>query len=191
MTRPVVLVDMDGPLADFEGAFYDLCADQAMPMHAGRVHKRLPCRKHRFLTDCLTSQDKKFARYVIENSDWFRHLDVTPGAIQGINELAEHVDVWICTKPLEANARCRDDKAAWIRDHLGTDWEHRLILAPDKSMIRGDLLLDDAPKRLWLTDATWKPVMFTMPWNQAGSAWDEIPHWTWGDPVDELLAHVA
>ncbi len=110
-----------------------------------------------------------------------------PGAVDGFLELAEVAPVWIVTKPLEANLTCRDDKALWIRQHLGKEWERRLIITPDKSMVHGSVLLDDAPKPEWFGRATWVPVIYPWSFNGLGSEWADLPRWQWGDWPQRLL----
>lgn len=39
--------------------------------------------------------------------------------------------------------------AQWLVEHIGDGWDRRLILTPDKSLVVGDILLDDAPKHEW------------------------------------------
>lgn len=199
MNGITVLVDQDGPLADFDARFYQHCVDNGFPMHGGAVHADALCTEHRFATDCLDGVHATAARQHVNQTHWFRDLPVVEGAVDGINALAAHPDVaevWICTKPLEANPHCQSDKAAWVRRHLGEEWLRRLIITPDKSMVRGDVLLDDAPKPAWFPQASWCPVIFPMSWNPAGGSWsaqqglDDIPRWDWSRPVDELIATV-
>lgn len=182
--QPIVLVDMDGPLADFDAEFFAACERNGWAMDCTIEQQR-----HRFATDHIPDKaHRAAARAHVDSTDWFRHLPVTRGAIEGMAVLAEHADVWICSKPLEANATCRDDKAWWLAKHFGDEWARRLILAPDKSLVYGDLLLDDAPNPDWYLRCTWRPVIFPTPWNGAGSKWDDIDaRWTWGDPIDVLL----
>lgn len=185
MPKPIVLVDMDGPLADFDRQFYDLCATNGWPLHS-----TFETQCHRFATDCMLDQDHaRAARIEVNSTRWFLDLPVVEGAVDGLNELAERADVWICTKPLEANVTCRDDKAAWLARHFGDRWLQRLILAPNKSMVRGNVLLDDAPKLDWLGAAAWRAVIYPTVWNGGGSAWGGLPRWSWGDSVEELLSH--
>lgn len=181
--KPVVLVDMDGPLAGFDERFFEVCHDNGWELHSD-VHTQC----HRFATDCLVNPDHiKLARKMVEETHWFADLPVTPGCQEGIEALAKVADVWICTKPLEANRNCRDDKAAWIEKHLGYRWLERMILAPNKGMVRGDVLLDDAIKLPWLAYAEWEPVVFPMPWNGEGTDWAEFRRWSWDQPIEDLL----
>lgn len=182
--RPTILVDQDGVLADFDSHFWERCLQRGYSFDCEPHEQR-----HRFATDHMTDKwERTHARFMVDHDeDWFADLPVIPGAVEGINALAEVADVWICTKPLEANTNCRDGKAQWVREHLGTEWEKRLIIAPDKSLIVGDILLDDAIKLEWLPRATWLPVVFPAPFNGAGSEWERLPRWDWSQPVEELL----
>lgn len=182
--KPVVLMDMDGPLAAFDDRIYELAPQEGF---GWEFICPTPCAEHRFLTDCVSAEHAKDMRQFINGSRWFLDLPVVEGAVDGMNELARHADVWICTKPLEANVYCRDDKASWVRRHLGEQWEQRLILAPDKSLVFGAALVDDAIKSDWIPQAFWSPIVFRMPWNGDGSKWADLPHWDWSEGVDQLM----
>jgi 5'-nucleotidase len=173
---------MDGPLADFDRHFFKRCAESGWLMdcdYAGQVH--------RFATDHIPDKEhRRLAREMVDSTRWFYDLPVTPGSQEGLEELAQHAEVWVCTKPLEANATCRDDKAAWLARHFGEWWVKRLILAPDKSLVMGDVLLDDAPHPRWFQRAAWTPVIFPMSWNGPGSKWDGMCRWKWGDNIEHF-----
>lgn len=183
MGQPIFLVDMDGPLADFDRHFFERCEALGLTFDCTYATQR-----HRFASDHIPDRFQRTAsRHMVNTSGWFRNLPVTEGAVAGLNELAEHAEVWICTKPLEANVTCRDEKADWLAEHFGSEWVNRLILAPDKSLVLGNVLLDDAPHPAWYERSAWEPVIFTMTWNGDGSKWGGLPHWSWGDPIEQLL----
>lgn len=183
-----ILVDLDGVVADFDAKFYRRCAEEGWEMHSS-----LETQCHRFATDCIPNlgERAKARRMVDTEPGWFRDLPVIDGAVEGLHALAGRAEVWLCSKPLEAQATCRDDKAAWVVEHLGAEWERRLILAADKSMVRGDILLDDAPHPEWFGRASWVPVIYPAPWNGEGSKWEGLPRWRWGDPFEALRATAA
>jgi 5'(3')-deoxyribonucleotidase len=109
-----IYVDMDDTLCDFMGA-YNLAREKC-PVQA----------------------------YPQASMDFFRKLAPLPGAVEGIKELARRGhDVWILTKPSVMNPLCYTEKRLWVEDHLGLSWCDRLIISPDKSLLRGDLLIDD------------------------------------------------
>lgn len=183
MRKPVVLVDMDGPLADFDGRYWEICTSLKIPMDATPETQT-----HRFASDhVIDAHQRRLSRIIVEQPGWFRGLPVVPGAKDGIERLAEVAEVWICTKPLESSLTCRDEKASWVRNHLGEKWEKRLIFAPDKSLVQGDILLDDAIRMQWLDRASWAPVVFPTVWNGEGSEWEKLPRWDWSMNVADLL----
>ncbi len=178
-----VLVDMDGPLADFDTLFFERCVQNGYTLDCDITEQR-----HRFATDHIPDRrERELARQMVNTSGWFKDLPVTPGAQEGLELLDEFCDVWICTKPLEVNPTCRDDKAHWLGLNFGGRWVRRLIITPDKSLVQGDILLDDAPHITWLDKADWKPVIFPTPWNGEGSDWAGHARWYWSDPIENLL----
>lgn len=76
---------------------------------------------------------------------FFLKLDPLPGALDGIRALAEVHDVWILTRPSVINPMCYLEKRVWVENHLGLPWCYKLILSPDKALLRGDILVDDNP----------------------------------------------
>lgn len=183
---PTFLVDMDGPLAAFDKKYFDLAATNGWPMDAD-----LDTQVHRFASGhILDSDHRKQATAIVNSSGWFRDLPVVDGAAEGMWRLHQVANVWICTKPLEANPTCRDEKGAWLAEHFGEEWLDRLIITPNKAMVRGDLLLDDAPHIGWLEHAEWKSIIYPTPYNRTGSEWSHLPEWSWDRDVDELLDHI-
>lgn len=195
--KPILLLDMDGPLADFDRAAWEWGHSSGLMFDI----ESLADQRHRFLTDHVVGCGHPgttrpcphgaghMRRHIHQDETWFRDLPVTPGAIQGVAQLEAIFDVWVCTKPLEANPGCRDGKQAWIDKHFPS-LSRKLVMAPDKSMVVGAVLLDDAPKPQWVDVAHWEPVVFSTPWNGEGSRWEVYPHWTWGDPLAVLTDRV-
>lgn len=72
-------------------------------------------------------------------------LDLKPidGAIESMNTLMTKYDVWILTRPSIKNTHCYTEKAEWIKKYFGEDMLEKLILCPDKSLVKGDYLIDD------------------------------------------------
>jgi 5'-nucleotidase len=185
----ILLLDMDGPLADFDLAVWQYCQANDIEMNIQSMES--PGRK-RFLSDNIVSpRDRKLVRNLIERAGlhWFLDLPLVEGAQDGVAELEdEGIDIWVCTKPLEANDSCRDDKGLWIKRYFPS-LINKLIIAPNKGMVKGDILLDDAPKHSWFRYAEWSPVIFPAGFNGLDSEWGKIPAWTWGDPIEDLLTY--
>lgn len=111
--RKRVYVDMDGVLCNFYKA-----AKQAL---ADNPNQKYP------------------------QSQWgfFLKLEEIEGAIEGFKKLQEKYDVWILTRPSFRNVNCYTEKAQWVWDHLGYDVVEKTIMSPDKSLLKGDYLIDD------------------------------------------------
>lgn len=182
----VVLLDMDGPLADFDAQFHDRCVANGWTLDID--HPRDSIR--RFMTEHLPDpRERALARRMVDTDrTWFYTLPLTRGAPAGVTALEEAgADLWVVTKPLELNPGCRDGKGAWLRRHF-PQLERKLIIAPDKSMVRGDVLVDDAPALKWLPAASWTPVIFPAGFNRDGSDWASLPAWHWDDGPEALAA---
>ncbi len=137
MKRKKVYVDMDGVLCDFFKA-----ALEAL---------------------------RKYPEQKYPQSQWgfFLKLKEIPDAIESFRKLEEKYDVWILTRPSFRNVNCFTEKAQWIWDHLGFDVVQRMILCGDKSLLKGDFLIDDTN--------TAGQSDFEGEWIHFGS--DKFPNW--------------
>lgn len=108
-----LFIDMDGVLCDYLGAF----------------QKELKSNRH-----------QKFPQ-----SRWgfFLNLEPMPGAIEAVNLLQQNYDVWILSRPSVQNISCYSEKAYWVKNHLGFEMQEKLILCTNKSLLKGDYLIDD------------------------------------------------
>lgn len=88
-------------------------------------------------------QDNPTQRYPQSQWGFFLKLEEIPGAIEGFKKLQDHFDVWILTRPSIWNIGCYTEKAAWVLEHLGFDTLEKLILSCNKSLLKGDYLIDD------------------------------------------------
>jgi 5'-nucleotidase len=180
------LIDMDGVLTDLDRLLFNKCIEEGLTFEIDGVHQQTK----RYLVDHLSPRraQRGRARWFLEQEGWFRNLPVMPGAVDGIAEMEDAGwDVWVCTKPLEDNPWCASEKFQWLCEYFPS-LKKKLIIAPDKSLIKGDFLLDDAHKVRWLESgrAEWEPVMFRSPYNGDGSKWGHIRSWTWGEPLTTL-----
>lgn len=180
-----LLLDMDGVIANFDEKTYSRASAEGHQFDIAHPREQTM----RYVTDHVVPHQRNAVRQMTYEAGFFRSFPVMEGAQAGVEALlSKGVDIWVCTKPLERNPTCRDEKGAWLKEHFPM-LEKKLIIAPDKSLIKGAILLDDAPKIEWIPHAEWYPVVFTRSFNGVGSAWEEYEHWCWQDDVDVLLAH--
>lgn len=108
-----IYIDMDGVLCDFEGAF-----------------KR----------ELLINPKQPFPQ---SQYGFFLNLQPLSGSIDAVNKLKKDFEVWILTRPSVHNISCYSEKALWIKNHLGFEIQERTIFCTDKSLLKGDFLIDD------------------------------------------------
>jgi 5'-nucleotidase len=113
-SKQVVYVDMDNVLADYKTAYLEAIAKYP--------DVKYPQSQYGFFLDLPT----------IENS------------IESVKEISKMgYDVWFASAPSYMNPMCLSEKNMWIRKHFGTEWTKKLILIHDKSLLKGDFLIDD------------------------------------------------
>jgi 5'-nucleotidase len=178
-----LLLDMDGVIAGFDHHFFAEASAAGIEFDVAAPHMQTA----RYITDHVVLEQRKGGREMTYRPGWFRAFPVMEGAQAGVDALlSAGVDIWVCTKPLERNPTCRDEKGAWLVEHFPM-LEKKLIITPDKSLIKGHVLLDDAPKIKWIGFAEWYPMIFRRSFNGEGTLWENIPHWDWQDDIRVLL----
>lgn len=113
--RPRIMVDMDHVLADFDKTYIAIKTIQP---------------------------DLDYPQSV---PGFFASLEPIENAISTYFWLHENFDTWILTRPSYMNPHCYTDKRLWVEKYLGLDICTKLILCPDKSLIKSDYLIDDMP----------------------------------------------
>lgn len=113
-----IYVDMDGTIADFYGA----------------IIKRKESAKN--------DLEKNWPQSKV---GFFLELKPIDGAIEAINilSLIKNHEVWFLTRPSFKNIHCYTEKAQWIQKYFGMQGLERLILCGNKSLLKGDYLIDD------------------------------------------------
>lgn len=115
MSRKIVYVDIDNTIADFTSAYMDY--------------------KSKFPEQPYPQSQVGF----------FLNLKLIDNLVPRFLYLIEKLgyEVWILTRPSVRNPLCYTEKRLWLEKHFGYEICERLILCTDKSLLRGDLLIDD------------------------------------------------
>ncbi len=74
---------------------------------------------------------------------FFQSLEPIDGAIAAVNELRKSFDVYVLTAPSTRNAHSYTEKRIWIEEHFDYQFTKKLILSPNKGLLKGDYLVDD------------------------------------------------
>jgi 5'-nucleotidase len=111
----IVYVDMDDTLCDYTGAYR-------------RTKAAYPG-----------------LQYPQSEPGFYLNLEPIAGAIDGFQHIGNLpcTEVYILTAPSVMNPHSYSEKRLWVERHLGLAVAYRLILSPNKGLLRGDILIDD------------------------------------------------
>lgn len=179
-----ILVDLDGTIANW-GAEWD---KHATP----HIHLGLPLTADQQSFDLykgLDDEGKARVNEIMNHPGFYANLVPFDGAVEALNKmLAKDHDVRILTAPWITNATCASDKYDWVEKYIGEGWGKRTILSSDKTLVRGDILIDDKPEITGDMMPTWTQVFYDQPYNR-GIIARRINNWTdgeWEKTIDTL-----
>lgn len=104
------------------------------------------------LCDIYSHAKKKFSefpqiKYPQSQYGFFLELPVIYNSVETVKSLQNdydgNFDIWFLTAPSTHNPMSYAEKNYWIRINFGQAWCDKLIICPDKSLLRGDYLIDD------------------------------------------------
>jgi len=156
MSSPVVLVDMDGVLVDWDRGFATAWGG-ASPIDRSKSYA---------MEECVPAAHKSAAVATFHAPGFFLGLPPMAGAVRALQSmLAKGYRIFLCTSPVLSSRYCAGEKFEWVRKHLGDGWVGRIILTSDKTSVRGDVLIDDKPKIVGAHHPVWQQLLFDAPYN--------------------------
>lgn len=159
----IVLIDMDGVIANFEEGHRRMATAKGLPSEVINVAERREW-------DMLANIEEPYKTQVLQGwhePGFFAGLKLIPGALKGLEDLqARGHEVFLCTAPLANHVTCAQEKLAWVEKYLGRDLVSRTIITKDKTLVQGSFLLDDRPDVTGVAQPTWEHILFDQPYNQ-------------------------
>lgn len=178
-----ILVDQDGVLADWQEQYNRLLALQ---------HPNIPVIPTEeisvFKAQSLYAPEHQSAISSMMNTPGFyRDLAPIEGAVNALNEMLDMgFNVFLCTAPFISHETCASEKMQWVKEHLGNKWLNRIVITSDKTLVRGDLLIDDKPDITGSMTPIWKHIVFDAPYNRHMET--RIDKWAdWQNTVFRML----
>jgi len=182
----IVLIDMDGVVANFDHRLADelrkvmVISDANQPSvdrngveeHINRYI--LQRRDHQ-----VASEVEEACRQIMTRPGFFASLEPIPCAVDEIKEMSRcsGIMVFFCSSPMSNADHCASEKMAWIGKYFGSEWTRRLIITKDKTLVRGDFLIDDHPNPSGVLKPVWKHIVFDQPYNQQSKAPLRMKDW--------------
>jgi 5'-nucleotidase len=178
-----ILVDMDGVLADWDAAWdaaLDVLGEPAATIT--RSHQRTEWN----LNHGLDAAQQQIVADLLNRPGYYADLPAIDGGRAALREMRdEGHDVRIVTSPWVSNPTCASDKLTWVVRHLGQSWGKRTIITNDKTLVRGDYLIDDKPEISGAMAPTWEHVYFDRPTNRTNTTRRRLHRWAdWRTIVD-------
>jgi 5'-nucleotidase len=179
----LILVDMDATIADFENGFLrkwrDLYPDDYyIPIEDRTTYKIEDQYPEKFLEKVSS---------IMKLPGFFYAMDPIPGSIEALQEMIlMGYEVFICTSPIKENRDCVLEKYDWVHNNLGEGWLNRLIITKDKTILRGDYLIDDRPDIDGVCQSVWEHILFDQPYNRANKSKRRLNWSNWKEVIDSI-----
>jgi len=169
----IILLDQDGVLADFEDGFRSI-----WQIRMGHEFPALlpAARRSFYVDDDYPAHHVPMLEQIMTEQGFYRNLPLMPGAVEAIRILQSlgH-EVVICTSPHSQNRFCIQEKLEWVEEHLGIEFVRKVIIAKDKTLVHGDVLIDDRPQITGICQPTWRHILYDQPYNRSSAT----PRVTW------------
>lgn len=171
----VLLVDMDGVICDWQKRF-----DNGLR----RGYPHIPVFPFEKVTSFKTQsfydvKHKADIADMMNEPGFYAELEAIHGSVEALLALeAAGVTVYLCTAPYVTHKSCASEKMDWVERHLGARWLNKMIITSDKTMVIGDVLIDDKPNITGFLTPGWHHVVFDAPYNRGMeprlNVWDDI-----------------
>lgn len=173
----IVLLDCDGPLADFTSAYLNALHLVTGLKHAAEEVDRWAIHECEFFARAATLCGFENARALKKVVDrevvrpGFCHsIPVQPGAKEAVKRLhATVAAVYVVTSPWDSSPTWEYERKIWLYEHFGIP-RTRAIQTGDKTPVFGDLFLDDKPSHVQAWGRAWPDshaVLFDMHHNRS------------------------
>ena len=170
--RPIVLMDVDGVIADFCHAYLFWTK-----MVTGKKFTPGDVTQWEFADALnLSSEESHAIDMVLRGPDIASGFGEYPGSVRLVKELMTFADVVFVTSPFAKSPTWAHDREWWLKARFGED--AKIIHTKHKQYVDGDFMIDDGPHNL----AAWEQVNIITrfgycvgrPWNGGKQTLEQI-----------------
>lgn len=134
-----ILLDADGVLGDFIG--YTLTG-LATAWEPNEIPARNDFQTWDLFDTITNKHQQKYCNRLWRNKGWCRSIPVLPGAVDAVNRLRRHGEVYVVTAPLHNSLYWVNERYEWLKENFDIPPEN-VIFAYDKAVVSGHIFLDD------------------------------------------------
>ena len=166
--RRIICVDMDEVIAD------------ALGEHLMRYNRDFAERITRadlqgqWLWDFVPPERQQALADYMMSEDFFAVLRVMPYAQRVLERLQEHYEIYIATAAMEVPSSF-NAKFHWLKQHFPFIPPSHIVFCGNKSILRGDYLIDDNPRQLRLFHG--EGILFNSPANVNVTGFRRVHDW--------------
>ena len=166
--RPIICVDMDEVIADALG-------EHLLRYNRDFRERLTPEDLHgRWLWDVVPSDRQQHLAQYMLSEDFFAVLGVMPHAQRVLERLQSRYEIFIATAAMEVPTSF-NAKFNWLEKHFPFIPSSHIVFCGNKSILRGDFLIDDNPRQLRLFHG--EGILFTSPANALVTGFRRVNDW--------------
>lgn len=131
----------------------------------------------------VPEEHKKIVKEYPFQKGFFKDLPVIENSREVIKELNDRFDVYIASAAMEF-PNSLADKYEWLDHHFPFIHWKRRIFCGDKSILKGDVLIDDHDFNLSVFDG--RSIIFTAPHNISDTKYERMESWLDAEKLFDL-----
>ena len=163
-----LIFDQDDVLADTNGKLVE------MVCHEFGVKLPRTAFLQQTFEELLAPADHKRLYEATHAPGFFADIPVKENAVEVMRELHQKYEIFVATAAMEFPNSFRE-KYDWLRAHFPFIHWSNIVFCGDKSILRGDYLIDDMARNF--ANFEGEAVLFTMPHNRTETAYGRVASW--------------
>lgn len=159
----IIHVDMDNTLNDFTGGYVKKLNEFTGLNVVLTKEDQINYEMHKNIPQ-INGSGEQLREKIFTSPKFWEILDPLPDAVDVMRLLCQKYETYILTATWPTDDDCYVEKMNWIKNWLPFFDLHNVITTWNKSLIRGDVLIDDAPRFLETYNA--ETIAYDFPYNR-------------------------